>query len=200
MKNILIQIKLFNWMLVIVFVCLTFTHVVLAETKEHQHSPEQHKSENADEVESHGEHESHDEHDEDEDHEGEKKHGEHEEHEESSRKVGEGKAVVEIHDEKGFRLSSQAYDALGIELQQVNQNVFRISKSTLIRIKNTTGIYRHQDHFFKLIPVRVKKEEKNHYLIKTPLESGDHIVIKGIELLRVADVYAQDTSEYSHGH
>ncbi|HMQ11355.1 MAG TPA: hypothetical protein PKC21_01875 [Oligoflexia bacterium] len=191
MRKTFFKIHAFSWAIATLIVCLIFTAVVSAETEKHQHSHEQEAE--VKEAKDHAKYESHDQdsaHDE---------HGE-EGHEEGNRKVGEGKAVVEIHDEKGFRLSTQAYVALGIDHQKVNGSLFKIPKSALVQIKNTTAVYRYHDHFFKLIPVNIQSEEENHYIVTAVIKVGELIVTQGVELLRVADVYAQDTSDYSHGH
>ena len=189
MKNTFIKIHTLPWAMTILVACLTFIGVVKAETEEHSHEQEMAVKKEK----SHEEHESHENIKTDE--------GSHDEHgEEGNRKVGEGKAVVGIHDQKGFRLSSQAYVALGIEHLKVNGSSFAIPKMALVRIKNTTGVYRYKDHFFKLIPVKIKSEEKNQYIVTSAINEGELIVTQGMELLRVADIYVQDTSDYSHGH
>jgi hypothetical protein len=51
------------------------------------------------------------------------------------------------------------------------------------------------------MPVELLKESKGKYLVKVKgVDFGDQIVIDGVGLLRVTDVYSTDTSEYGHSH
>ncbi len=193
MKNILCKMKSFTWVIALFAVCLTFSfNFAGAESDDHNHEHESHQedSNHDDESGTSKEHEEHGDHDEQ-----EEEHDEHGDHEEGSRKVGEGKAVLELDKQKGFKLSPEAYQALGVKHQRVENGQFHIPKSALVRMKNTTGIYRYKDQFFSLISVGVLNEDKNQYHLKTPLKAGDHVVVQGVELLRVADIYSQDTSE-----
>ncbi|MCB0309397.1 MAG: hypothetical protein KDD48_08495 [Bdellovibrionales bacterium] len=208
MKTYFYTTKTLPWMMALFVACMTFSlSPARAEGEEHNHSHEQesatkkvednHDPHEDEHKEKGAKHEAHEEGSDHDDHEGKEEHGE---HEEGSRKVGEGKAVVEFHDDKGFRLSSEAYQSLGIAHQEVKGRQFEIPKKALVRIKNTTSVYRYHDHFFKLVPVKVIREGKNQYVLRAPLKTGDRVVIEGMELLRVADIYSQDTSDYSHGH
>lgn len=115
--------------------------------------------------------------------------------------VGEGKAIVEISEEKGFKLSKEAIKTLELKLLNVNSNEFLIEKTTLVTSKKLKGVYRFRGGFFKLLSVELKKEVDGKYLVKVKgVDFGDQIVINGVGLLRVADVYSTDTSEYGHGH
>ncbi|MCB0327097.1 MAG: efflux RND transporter periplasmic adaptor subunit [Bdellovibrionales bacterium] len=190
MKNLLCaKVLLTLWL------TLTF-HVAMAENKKHNHNHEQEQLKKKVE-------EGHERHADDhtmehkDDHKGMDNH---DEHEEGNRKVGEGKAVIEIHDDKGFRLSNEAYQALKIRYENISGSRFPIPKSALVRVKDEIGVYRFQESFFKLVPVKIHREEKDRYIVNAPLQAGDQVVTQGVELLRVADIYSQDTSEYGHGH
>lgn len=115
--------------------------------------------------------------------------------------VGEGKAIVEISEEKGFKLSKEAIKTLELKLLNVDSDEFLIEKTTLVTSKKLKGVYRFRGGFFKLLPVELKKEVNGKYLVKVKgVDFGDQIVINGVGLLRVADVYSTDKAEYSHSH
>ena len=90
---------------------------------------------------------------------------------------------------------------LNLKFQNVNGDKFEIKKDSLVTSKNIKGIYRFRSGFFKLMSAQILKESKNKYIVKvTGLEYGDQIVIDGLGLLRVTDVYSTDKSEYGHSH
>jgi hypothetical protein len=147
------------------------------------------------------EHKEHDEHD---DH---KEHDEHKDHEEEGhnhgggKSIGKGKAIEEVDEIKGFKLSKEAIKTLSIKLTTVNESIFNISKKTLVASKNKKGVYRFRAGFFKFLPAKILKEEKEGYRIEVKgIAFGDQIVVEGIGLLRVTDVYSTDKSEYGHSH
>ncbi len=135
-------------------------------------------------------------HDEHEEH-----HGEHEEHG-GGKAIGEGKAILEVHEVKGLKLSDEAISTLEIKLESVKGKRFIINKETLVTSKNLKGIYRFRSGYFKFFPIVILKElNKGSYLIKADdIESNDQIVVHGVGLLRVTDVYSTDKSEYGHAH
>lgn len=142
------------------------------------------------------------------DHEKEEKHEEHKEHKEhndhghgTSKAIGKGKAIEEVKDQDGFKLSNEALRSLNIKLESINSSEFKISKQSLVTSKNQKGIYRYRDGFFKFLEIHILKEENGEYLVNCKdLKFGDQIVVSGVGLLRVADVYSTDKSEYGHGH
>ena len=54
----------------------------------------------------------------------EQDHRDHEDHEEGGRKLGEGKAIVELDEQKGFQLSPEAYQALKIDHRPIGKAPF----------------------------------------------------------------------------
>lgn len=127
-------------------------------------------------------------------------HGE-EEHEHESKALGEGKAIIELDEERGFKLSKEAIKTLKLTFLKIEKKEFLIEKQTLVTSKKYKGIYRFRDGYFKLLSIKFLKEINNNYLIKVDnLNPGDQIVTNGVGLLKVADIYSKDTSEYGHGH
>lgn len=164
---------------------------------EHGHSEEKadehgHGEEKADEHD-HGE-EKTDEHD----HGGEKD----DEHDHGGgEKVGPDKAITEVNEEKGFKLSKEAFNSLDVKLQEVGINEISIRKSSLVTSKNKTGVYRYRDGYFKFIPVIIKRRDDSAYLIESrDLHPKDQIVRENVGLIAITDVYSTDTAEYGHGH
>jgi hypothetical protein len=135
-------------------------------------------------------------------HEEEHGHKEEDEHEHGGGKaVGRGKAILEVSKDKGFKLSKEAFKALDVKFMDIDKTNFSISKNELVTYKNKIGIYRFRDGFFKFIPVTIKEQKKEQYLIHSPLlTEDDKIVTSPVGLIRITDVYSTDTAEYGHGH
>lgn len=147
----------------------------------------------------HGDHGEHDDHEKEEKH---KDHNDQDNHDHgSSKAIGKGKAIEEVKEQDGFKLSDEALKSLNVKLESINSSEFKISKQSLVTSKNQKGIYRYRDGFFKFLEIKILKEESGDYLVKcNDLKFGDQIVVSGVGLLRVADVYSTDKSEYGHGH
>lgn len=161
---------------ILVLIILLGSINIMAQ-EDHDHQQEQHE-------------EHHDEHDEYEGHE----HG-------GGKSIGEGKAIELVDENKGFKLSKDAVKTLEIKLESINSGEFEIEKTVLVTSKGLKGIYRYRNGYFKFISVESIKEIKGKYLIKLKdFKFGDQIVTNGIGLLRVADVYSTDKSEYGHSH
>lgn len=157
--------------------------------KGHDHSKQEEKHDDHDDHKGH-DHSKHDDHD---DHKGHD-HG-------ASKAIGKGKAIEVVDEKKGFKLSKEAIKTLKLRLQNVDGDEFEISKATLVSSKSIKGVYRFRAGFFKLLNAKILKETKSGYKVKVAgVEFGDQIVINGIGLLRVTDVYSTDKSEYGHSH
>ncbi len=188
-----------NKVILLIFIGI-ITHNISYAEKHDDHSGHDHRSkERVKNKEEHKE-EKH-QHD---DHNGEKaEEGEHRDHDDhgGSKSIGTGKAIEVVDEEKGFKLSKEAIKTLSIKLQTIASDEFLIGKKTLVVSKSIKGIYRFRGGFFKFLPVTSIKKVKDRYLIKVKgVGFGDQIVINGVGLLRVADVYSTDKAEYSHSH
>lgn len=161
----------------------------------HDHSKQEEKHDDHDDHKGH-EHSKHDDHD---DH---SKHSDHKGHDHgASKAIGKGKAIEVVDEKKGFKLSKEAIKTLKLRLQNVDGDEFEISKTTLVSSKSIKGVYRFRAGFFKLLNAKILKETKSGYKVKVAgVEFGDQIVINGVGLLRVTDVYSTDKSEYGHSH
>ena len=209
-------------MVLIVLLTLNFQAFGDENSSTHQHNDEEHsendghnhkkkKSHSEDENKKEGhKHDSEDEHKDGDEEEHGHGHGDETSHKEDEhghghggggKAVGEGKAIVEISEEKGFKLSKEAIKTLELKLLNVDSDEFLIEKTTLVTSKKLKGVYRFRGGFFKLLLVELKKEVDGKYLVKAKgVDFGDQIVINGVGLLRVADVYSTDKAEYSHSH
>ena len=125
------------------------------------------------------------------------------EHHHEEEKMGTGKAIIEVNERRGLRLSPEAIETLGIRFLSTaaKNNEFKIEKSTLVSSKNSKGVYRYRDGYFKFLAAEIKKEIDGGYWVKVPgVDFGDQVVSRGVGLLRVADVYSTDKSEYARSH
>lgn len=122
-----------------------------------------------------------------------------EDHHHAGKNFGEGKAITEVSDENGFKLSKESISTLGIKFRKIDSDKFEIDKDTLITSKDFKGVYRFKDHFFKLIPVVIESENSGIYWVHSDqIQQGDKIVVKSAGLLRVADIFSTDKAEYGH--
>lgn len=118
-----------------------------------------------------------------------------------SKSIDKDKAIQEVNERNGFKLSPQAIDTLKIKFKNIENNIFTISKESLVVSKYDRGIYRYRDGFFKFIDVQIIKKDKLNHLVKIEdFEKGDQVVISGVKLLKVSDVFSTDTAEYGHSH
>ncbi|WP_127717045.1 hypothetical protein [Halobacteriovorax sp. HLS] len=154
------------------------------------HDDHGHKAHNEDDGHEHNKHKEEDGHD----------HGSHEGHG-GGKAIGKGKAIEEVDEIKGFKLSREAIKTLELKLNTVDGSTFKISKKTLVASKNKKGVYRFRAGFFKFMPAEITKELSDGYLVEVKgVDFGDQIVVNGVGLLRVTDVYSTDKSEYGHSH
>ena len=179
--------------------------------EDHGHDSHDDHSDNEDSHEDHG-HDSHDDHSDNEDsHKGHADHEEHGEHNEegdehehghgTSKAIGKGKAIEDVSEVKGLKLSTEALRTLKLQFKKVSGNKVKIPKGALVVSLEKKGIYRYRDGFFKFLVAIIESEDSDSYTVfSKKLVEGDDIVTEGVGLLRVADIYSTDTSEYGHSH
>jgi hypothetical protein len=193
-------------MLVLVFVLGYNNGFASGDHKKHSNSDgHDHKKHHEDDGRNHEKHSKDDGHDHmkhsDDDGHDHSKHSDHDHKHGGGKAIGEKKAIIQVDEKKGFKLSKEAIKTLKLKLKTVDGDEFKISKSTLVASKNSKGVYRFRDGFFKLLPAKILKKTNKEYHIKVSgVEFGDQIVINGVGLLRVSDVYSTDKSEYGHSH
>ncbi len=172
--------------------------------KKKNKSHDGHKGHSEDDGHAHNDHKKDDGHDHG-SHDDHKGHGDHDSHDDhghgGGKAIGKGKAIEEVDEKKGFRLSKEAIKTLKLKLNTVDGSTFKINKKTLVASKNIKGVYRFRAGFFKLLPAKITKELPDGYMVEVKgVDFGDQIVINGVGLLRVTDVYSTDKSEYGHSH
>jgi hypothetical protein len=133
------------------------------------------------------------------DHDGE--HHDDKHHHGAGKAIGPGKAIEEVKEGEGFKLGVKAFELLKVELLKIKSHTFLIPKVALVRQKNETGLYRYKNGYFLLFQVSVVQEKSEWLKVYSEgLKEGDLIVKSKANLLRVADIYSTDKSEYGHGH
>ncbi|MFG1503962.1 hypothetical protein [Halobacteriovorax sp. ZH5_bin.2] len=138
-------------------------------------------------------HDEHEEHGHD-----EHKHEEHDDHDghdhhhgHGAEKTGEGMAITKVDKEHGFQLSKEAQKRLAIKTTLYKKSLKGIPDSAYVVVGKERALYRKRAGFFKLID----EHELTGAFVK-----GDEIVVSGIGLLRVSDIFSTDESEYGHAH
>ncbi|MBC76166.1 MAG: hypothetical protein CME64_09135 [Halobacteriovoraceae bacterium] len=127
-------------------------------------------------------------------------HDDHEGHG-SSKAIGKGKAIEEVDERKGFKMSKEAKETIGVKLRKFSYSPLNIPKDALVVSLEEKGIYRYRDGYFKMVKVKIEKESNKTFTVSVnALRDGDQIAIGGVGLLRVTDIYSTDTSEYGHSH
>ena len=102
------------------------------------------------------------------------------------------KAVIEKNADKGFRLTDAATKTLDLEFQGLTTDrVAAVPAKSLVFYRDQVGIYRNEDGWLKLIPVKLKHRSGESALIEgQQLRKGMKFAVKGVSLLRVADIDA----------
>lgn len=118
-------------------------------------------------------------------------HDEHHGHGHGNEKSGKNKAITEIDEHLGLKLSPQATARLKIKTIPFSYNLSDLNKSSYVIIGKERALYRKRNGFYKLI---------DEHDFSTAFKPSDEIVIEGIELLRISDIFSTDKSEYGHAH
>lgn len=119
----------------------------------------------------------------------------------SSKAIGEGKAITEVDEAHGFKLSPQAVQSLGLKTKSIRSRAFEVPRSALVLVNDRAGLYRLREGFYKFIPIDGwDVSAKTLNVQSKEFREGDEIVVRGVGLLRVSDVYSTDEAEYGHGH
>jgi hypothetical protein len=100
-----------------------------------------------------------------------------------------GGAVIAFSEEDGFKLSKKATKNLGVSFSAVKGNgPWVVPKSSLVRIKHSTGVYRKWDGWITLVLVKVLNQTAKTVTIKSlDLEAQDEIATTGVSFLRMTD-------------
>lgn len=109
--------------------------------------------------------------------------------EEMSSRFGPGKAIEAFSEEDGFKMSPKAVSTLGVRFESVRgSGPWRVPKSSLIHIKQSTGVYRRYDGWISMVLIKVVSQTSETALITSQdLEPGDEIASHGVQFLRMTD-------------
>lgn len=104
----------------------------------------------------------------------------------------------------GIRLSDQAIQRLGIQTHKIATLPLKIPRSSLVFFQEDIGVYRLRKGWFKLVELKNFSPSPTgiHFIPTDSAEFkiGDHIVVSGAALLRVAELDAFGGGEEGHGH
>lgn len=138
-------------------------------------------------------------HDEKEEHAHEKEHelG----HEENSQ-VGAGKGIVSASEEHGIQISPQAEKVFEIQRVTIQQTqTIELPKTAVVTAGTEVNLYRYRDGHYKRIDFElIRKTEKQIVVLSKDLKKGDEIVVRGMGLLRIAEIAAFGGAPEGHSH
>lgn len=109
--------------------------------------------------------------------------------EKSSTQFGPTMAVTSFSKEDGFKLSDKALLKLEIKFEKLNgTQSWTIPSEALVRIKQSTGVYRRLDGWITFVLVKVTQNSADKITITSEdLEAGDEVAITGTQFLRMTD-------------
>lgn len=115
--------------------------------------------------------------------------GDHSAPEAGPERFGPGKAIEAFSKEDGFKLSAKATKNLGVKFESISGNgPWKIPQASLVRIKQSAGVYRKYEGWISLVLVKVLQEGNGAALIQSPdLEPGDEVAVAGSHYLRMTD-------------
>lgn len=108
---------------------------------------------------------------------------------ETTVEIKKGGAVTAFSKEDGFKLSEKAVKNLGVTFKALNgSGPWMIPKSSLVRIKHSTGVYRKWDGWITMVLVKVLSQTKETVTIKSvDLQDQDNVAITGVPFLRMTE-------------
>jgi len=100
-----------------------------------------------------------------------------------------GGAVTAFSEEDGFKLSKKAIKNLDVKFKIIGSGShWDIPKSSLVRIKSSTGVYRKYDGWITMVLVNVVNKSKTSVRISSvDLQEGDEVATSGVKFLRMTD-------------
>lgn len=105
----------------------------------------------------------------------------------------QSKAVVEVSEELGFKLSPKAVQIIGVLTRpsEATAGSLTLPKSALVNSLDQLAVYRLRDRWFKLVIVTLASTKGDLVTVRTSdIQASDQIVIQGVALLRVSDMEA----------
>lgn len=97
-------------------------------------------------------------------------------------------AVVAFTKEDGFKLSSKAEANLNIKFLTLSSGKWNLPLQSLVKIKQSTGVYRKYDGWIMFVLVKVINKNSDSITIASEdLQPGDEVAISGVKFLRMTD-------------
>lgn len=122
-------------------------------------------------------------------------------HEGEGKAIGHGKAIESFDEKRGFTLSREAQERLEIKTKPILSKIIWLKKSALVRSKKMTGVYIKRERFYKLVHAKIIEVKGEKLKLKLEdFKSSDEVLINGVNLVRVTDIFTKDKSEYGHSH
>lgn len=109
--------------------------------------------------------------------------------ESKSSQFGLNMAITDFTKEDGFKMSEKALDKLKVKFAKIEgEKSWALPEEALVRIKQSTGVYRRLDGWITLVLVKVSERKSGVMKITSAdLENGDEVAITGVSYLRMAD-------------
>ena len=116
--------------------------------------------------------------------------------------IKEGGAVTAFSADDGFKLSKKAVSNLGVSFKTLNgAGPWIVPKSSIVRIKHSTGVYRNWDGWITMVLVKIIAQTKETVSISSiDLQDQDSLAITGVKFLRMteADLNSDTVDSCSH--
>lgn len=103
-----------------------------------------------------------------------------------------GKAVYEISVKDGMKLTEKALKNIEVRTFKLKAGSDQaVPPESLVYFSDQVGVYRLRLGWFKLVQVQVlSKNNKDTLIRSSEFQSGDELVVRGAELLRVSELDA----------
>ena len=107
----------------------------------------------------------------------------------TSVEIKEGSAVTAFNKEDGFKLSEKALKNLEVTFRKISgSGPWTVPKSSLVRIKHSSGVYRKWNGWITMVLVNVIAQSKDTITITSvDLQGQDEVAVTGVSFLRMTD-------------
>ena len=120
---------------------------------------------------------------------------------EASIEVGPRQGVVEVTEQKAFKLSPEAYQTLGIQTQKISGPSVSLPRDAVVHSLKQSQIFRLRNGFIQPIEVHeFSKSESTITLQSKELKSPDEVVTHGTGFLRMIAVQLGEAEEGHDEH
>lgn len=121
---------------------------------------------------------------------------------EENENIGPGKGIVSASEKVGIQISPEAEK--NFEIQKVNvtnPNQLELPKSAIVTAGIEVNLYRFREGHYKRVDFEfISKSDKTVVVKSQDLKSGDQIVVRGMGLLRIAEIAAFGGAPEGHSH